>query len=42
MSNRTKPVITELKTVPASYTKIVFKPDFEKFGIRGMNVSNFL
>ena len=33
MSNRTKPVITELKTIPASYTKIVFKPDFEKFGI---------
>jgi len=33
MSNRTKPVITELKTVPASYTKIIFKPDFEKFGI---------
>ena len=33
MSNRIKPVITELKTVPTSYTKIVFKPDFEKFGI---------
>jgi len=33
MSTRIKPVITELKTVPASYTKIIFKPDFEKFGI---------
>jgi DNA gyrase/topoisomerase IV subunit B len=33
MSNRTKPIITELKTIPSSYTKIVFKPDFEKFGI---------
>ena len=33
MSNRTKPVITELKQVTNSYTKIVFKPDFEKFGI---------
>ena len=33
MSNRIKPVITELKTSPASYTKIVFRPDFSKFGI---------
>ena len=33
MSSRIKPVITELKTVPTSYTKIVFKPDFAKFGI---------
>ena len=38
MSNRTKPVITELKTVPASYTKIVFKPDFEKFGITELSM----
>jgi len=33
MSSRTKPVITELKTNITSYTKILFKPDFEKFGI---------
>jgi len=33
MSNKIKPVITDLKTVPIGYTKIVFKPDFEKFGI---------
>jgi DNA topoisomerase-2 len=33
MTQRTKPVITELKTVTTSYTKILFKPDFEKFGI---------
>jgi len=31
--NRTKPVITELKTTSIGSTKIVFKPDFEKFGI---------
>jgi DNA topoisomerase-2 len=33
MTQRTKPVVTELKTVTTSYTKILFKPDFEKFGI---------
>jgi DNA topoisomerase-2 len=33
MSSRTTPVITDLKTIVTSYTKIVFKPDFEKFGI---------
>ena len=33
MSDKIKPVITDLKTVPIGYTKIVFKPDFEKFGI---------
>ena len=37
MSNRTKPVITELKTITSSYTKIVFKPDFEKFGIKELS-----
>jgi len=31
--NRTKPVITELKTTSIGSTKIVFKPDFKKFGI---------
>ena len=33
MSKRTKPVITEVKTTCGS-TKIVFKPDFQKFGIK--------
>lgn len=33
MSSRTTPTITDLKTNVTSYTKIVFKPDFEKFGI---------
>ena len=37
MSNKNKPVITELKSVPAGYTKIVFKPDFEKFGIKELS-----
>jgi len=33
MSKRTKPTITDLKVVPTTFTKIVFKPDFKKFGI---------
>lgn len=37
MSNKNKPIITELKTVSAGYTKIVFKPDFEKFGIKELS-----
>ena len=33
MSKRTKPTITDLKVLPITFTKILFKPDFKKFGI---------
>ena len=37
MSERTKPVITELKGKVESFTKITFKPDFAKFGIKELS-----
>ena len=36
MSEKGEPVITELKARPTTFTKIIFKPDLEKFGIENL------
>ena len=36
MSERTTPVITDVKEDTKPYTKITFYPDFEKFGMKGL------
>lgn len=37
MSKRSKPVITDLKSGLSGSTKIVFRPDFQKFGIKTLS-----
>jgi DNA topoisomerase-2 len=36
MGEKDEPIITELKARPTTYTKIVFKPDLQKFGLENL------
>jgi DNA topoisomerase-2 len=37
MSEKSEPIITELKARPTTFTKIVFRPDLEKFGLTNLS-----